>query len=66
MYISKKLQYLSESESAELERLILEHSDIFPDVPSRTTSMYHDVDVGNAELVKQHPYRVNPQKRAYL
>ena len=64
--VSKKLQHLSESESAELERLILEHSDIFPDVPSRTTSMYHDVDVGNAEPVKQYPYRVNPQKRAYL
>jgi len=54
--LSKKLKHLSEIESAELEGLILEHSDIFPDVPSRTTIMDHDVDVGNAEPVKQHPY----------
>ena len=24
--------------------------------------MYHDVDVGQAQLIKQHPYRVNPVK----
>ena len=28
--------------------------------------MYHDVDVGNAEPVKQHPYRLNPSKQKYL
>ena len=64
--LSKKLRHLPEIESVELEHLILEHSDIFPDVPSRTTIMNHDVDVGNTEPVKQHPFRVNPQKRAYL
>jgi len=64
--LSKKLKHLPEIESVELKQLILEHSEIFPDVPSRTTIMNHDVDVGNAEAVKLHPYRVNPLKRAYL
>ena len=25
-----------------------------------------DVDMGDHEVIKQHPYRVNPLKRAYL
>ena len=28
--------------------------------------VFHDVDVGTAEPVKQHPYRVNPEKRKVL
>ena len=28
--------------------------------------MYHDADVGDAKPVKQHAYRVNPQKRKLL
>ena len=39
---------------------------IFPDVPSKTTVVYHDVDVGGAQPIKQNPYRVNPQKQRYL
>ena len=64
--LKQKLQHLSDTESAQLEQLIVEFLELFPDVPSRTTVMYHDVDVGNAEPVKQHPYRVNLHKRAYL
>ena len=64
--LSKKLKHLSKIESVELEQLILENSNIFQDVLSKTATMKHDIDVGNAELVKQHPYRVNLQKRAYL
>ena len=63
---SKKLKHLPGNKSVELKQLILEHSEIFPDVPSRTTIMNHNMDVGNAEPVKQHPYHVNPLKRAYL
>ena len=28
--------------------------------------MYHDVDVGDSQPVKQHPYRLNPTKQQYL
>jgi len=40
----------------------MDHICLFPDVPNRTTIAYHDVDVGDATPVKQHPYRVSPQK----
>ena len=62
----KQKLHLSDTKSAELKRLIVEFPELFPDVPSRTTIMYHDIDVGDAEPVKQHPYHVNPQKTSYL
>ena len=64
--LSSKLQHLAESECMELEKLIFENIALFPDVPSRTTVLCHDVDVGAAQEVKQQAYRVNPQKRNYL
>ena len=39
---------------------------IFPDAPGVTTAAVHDVDVGEAVPIKQHPYRVNPVKRDYI
>lgn len=36
------------------------------DVPGRTTMRVHDMDVGDAVPIKQHPYRVNPQKRVNM
>ena len=35
---------------------------LFPDTPSRIDQVVHDVDVGEATPIKQHPYRVNPLK----
>jgi hypothetical protein len=35
---------------------------LFPDVPPQTDVIYHDVDVGDATPIKQHPYRLNPMK----
>jgi len=46
----------------QLKSLIREFSSIFPDTPGRTQAAYHDVDVGQAQPVKEHPYRVNPVK----
>ncbi|KAJ8040086.1 hypothetical protein HOLleu_14281 [Holothuria leucospilota] len=34
--------------------------------PTRTNLIEHDVDVGDATPIKQHPYRVNPRKRQHL
>ena len=61
-----KLSHLQQSERTQLVHLIQSNTQLLPDVPSRTDVVYHDVDVGNAVPVKQHPYRVSPQKRKYL
>ena len=64
--LDDKLGHLSDNVQSELKQLIHEREDIFPDVPSRTNAADHDVDVGDHEAIKQHPYRVNPLKRAHL
>lgn len=33
-------------------------SSLFPDVPRQTNLISHDVELGNADPIKQHPYRV--------
>ena len=64
--LKAKLGHLTQSQSAELEATIQGNLKLFPDVPSRTNKVYHDVDFGEAEPVEQPPYRVNPQKRKLL
>lgn len=36
------------------------------DVPSQTHLLKHDIDVGESQPIKQHPYRVCPDKRRRL
>ena len=64
--LDSKLSHLSESQHQDLEKLLLEFEHLFPDVPTRTDQIYHDDDVGNADPIKQHPYRLNPSKQKYL
>ena len=64
--LKSKLSHLSPSQAIDIETLIQSNLSLFPDVPSRTDVVCHDVDVGTAEPVKQHPYRVNPEKRRVL
>ena len=64
--LNSKLSHLLESQHQDLEKLLLEFEHLFPDVPTRTDQIYHDVDVGNADPIKQHPYRLNPSKQKYL
>ena len=64
--LDSKLSHLTESQRQDLKKLLLEFEHLFPDVPTRTDQIYHDVDVGNADPVKQHPYRLNPSKQKYL
>lgn len=35
-------------------------------MPSRTSVLTHDIDVQNSKPILQHPYRVNPVKRALM
>lgn len=46
--------------------LIQSFPSLFKDVPGRTSLLQHDVDVGDAQPIKQHPYRVNPYKRKVM
>ena len=46
--------------------LILEYEYLFPDIPTRTDQIYHDVDIEGSKPIKQHLYRINPMKLQYL
>ena len=60
--IGEKMRHLDMIQKDELSQLITEYSDLFPDVPTKTTVVYDDVEIGDALPIKQHPYRVNPLK----
>ena len=64
--LDSKLSHLPPLQPQDLEHLLQEFEPLFPDVPSRTDKIYHDVDVGDATPVKQHPYRLNLVKQKYL
>ena len=64
--LDTKLEHLSEKERHELSTLLYKYKEIFPDVPNRTNVLCHDVDVGNANPIKQHAYRVSPVKEAII
>jgi hypothetical protein len=63
--LDSKLVHLNENERTEIKNLILEFAHLFPNVPNRTDCIYHDVDVGDANPIKQHPYRMNPLKQTH-
>ena len=64
--IDSKLAHLTQSQQQDLKELFSEYKQLFSDVPLRTDTIIHDVDVGDAQPIKQHPYRLNPQKEEYL
>lgn len=60
------LAHLSDSARADIVGLIKSHPSLFGDVPSRTNVLKHDIDVGEHRPIKQHAYRVHPEKRAVI
>ena len=64
--LNNKLFHFEPSQQEELKQLIHEYEHLFPDIPTRTDKIYHDVIVEDSKPVKQHPYRMNPLKRKYL
>lgn len=64
--ISTMLNHLTENQQREVCALIEDNAVLFPDVPSKTSCFFHDVDVGDTRPLKQHPYRVNPFKKAQM
>jgi hypothetical protein len=64
--IDSKLQHFDCGARDSIRDLLFEYQDLFPDVPTRTNVDQHDVDVADAKPIKQHPYRLNPEKQSYL
>ena len=64
--IYSQLAHLTQSQQQDLKELFSEYKQLFSDVPSRTDTIIHDVDAGDAQPIKQHPYKLNPQKEEYL
>lgn len=66
MNLDCKLCHLPELEHNEMVEILESYVQIFQDKPGRTSMLFHDVDVGNASPIKQHPYRLNPTKLEYV
>ena len=58
--LGTKLSHLPLVQRKELAEVITQYREVFPDVPSKTNLIEHDVDVGDSAPIKQHPYRVRP------
>ena len=64
--LGTKLSHLPLDQRKELAEVITQYREVFPDVPSKTNLIEHDVDVGDSAPIKQHPYRVSPMKKELL
>ena len=58
--LDQKLSHLYTTETEQFKELKNENKHLFPNIPTRTNKILHDVDVGDAIPVKQYPYRMNP------
>ena len=64
--LGTKLSHLPSVQRKEIAEVITQYREVFPDVPSKTNLIEHDVDVGDSAPIKQHPYRVSPMKKELL
>ena len=64
--LGTKLSHLPLVQRKKLAEVITQYREVFPDVPSKTNLIEHDVDVGDSAPIKQHPYRVSPMKKELL
>ena len=60
--LESNLEYLPPEQKLDLVKLVNEYQNIFKDSPGRTNLLLHDVNVGDSPPIKQHPYRLHPQK----
>ena len=60
------LTHLNEQQRDDLTKLFCEFPSLFNDSPTQTSVLTHDIDVKDAKPIRQHPYRVNPAKRALM
>ncbi|XP_068209164.1 uncharacterized protein [Palaemon carinicauda] len=60
------LKHLEAPQRENILNLIMLFPNSWQDSPGRTSPLEHDVDIGDALPVKQSPYRLNPEKRAFV
>ncbi len=64
--VNSHLSHLSDQQRCDIVQLINDFPTLFNDVPSCTTVLQHDIDVGDAAPIKQHAYPMNSAKRAVM
>ena len=64
--LAQNLLHLCTTKREQLKELINENIHLFPNIPTRTNKIFHDVGVGDAIPVKQYQYRMNPFRKEYL
>ncbi len=64
--LSGFLAHLNTDQREDVVKLFSKFSSILGDVPTLTNVLQHDINVGDAQPIKQHPYRVNFIKRAVM
>ncbi|CAC5364330.1 unnamed protein product [Mytilus coruscus] len=64
--LDSKLAHVSFDRREKLKALVFSFKNLFPDVPNKTTAVCHDVDIGDASPIKQHPYRFSPLKLEFM
>lgn len=57
-FLPSCLEHLSPDQQHDILSLVARFSELFGDVPSQTLVLSHDIDVKNAQPIKQHAYRV--------
>lgn len=65
-HLNSSLNHLVGDKRQELQNVSMRYKHLFTDVPSKANKILHDVHIENARPIKQHPYRLNPVKQAYL
>ena len=60
------LSYLESSHRSDVIEGICKYPALFSDVPTCTNVLQHDIDVGDAAPIRQHPYRANPEKHQLM
>jgi len=64
--LEDKLKHLDINKKEDLLLLVGSYEHLFSDSPTQTNVIFHDVDVGDASPIKQHPYRTNPIKQQHM
>ncbi len=64
--VDQKLSHLQDQEKSELKQLLCGYKHLFPDVPTRTNKIFHDVEIVDSKPIKQYPYRMKPLKQQYM
>ena len=54
--LNNKLYHLEPSQQEELKQLVHEYENLFPDIPTRTDKIYHDVIVEDSKPIKHESF----------